>query len=154
MEALLHQRSVRLWVAPGNVGSRTRLSRGLSGCTPSQIQRILLHALDGSQRLCAWALSLMRSFGSANVQRSSSSFCHAATSGGSNEPQIWNLVSSALPDLTPVSLKPLFVFLVSLMQRVARLSEKAIAIQSFATFVIHEIFALPPLRHGSLFVPT
>ena len=44
MEALLHQRSVRLWVALGNVGSRTRLSRGLSGCTPSQIQRILLHA--------------------------------------------------------------------------------------------------------------
>ena len=42
----------------------------------------------------------------------------------------------------------------SLMQRVARLSEKAIAIQSFATFVIHEIFVLPPVPHGSLFVPT
>ena len=57
--------------------------RGSSGCIQSPIQRILSHALDGSQRLNARVLSSMRSSGSAIVQQTSSSYCQAATFGGS-----------------------------------------------------------------------
>ena len=84
MEALLHRRSAGLWVALGNVA---RYFRGSSGCIQSPIQRILSHALDGSQRLNAFSLSSMRSSGSANVQRTFSSCCLAATFGGYSGPQ-------------------------------------------------------------------
>ena len=51
-------------------------------------QRILSHALDGSQRLNGLALRSMRSSGSAIVQRTSSRYCQAATFHGSSGPQI------------------------------------------------------------------
>ena len=88
MEALLHQRSVRMWVAPGNVGSRTRLPCGLSGVHTQSNPADSLTRPGWESAALRMALSLMRSFVSANVQRTSSSFCQAATSGGSSEPQI------------------------------------------------------------------
>ena len=66
------------------------------GCIQSPIQRMPSRALDGSQRLTAWALSSKRSSGSAGVQRASSSYCPAAAVGGFSGAQILNSVDSAL----------------------------------------------------------